>query len=109
MAYSFITGGQGNLGIPKKLQKTANMSQDMAVSLLRIAAVRRFERRDVVDGEKLSKAEWALLRTNGWELRRVYAMAHWASLRGYMRDGRQQGLGVLEAAECAAQALIIAD
>jgi hypothetical protein len=83
------------------------MPHEMGASLLRIAATRRFQRRDFVGGEEMSKMQWALLVTNSWELRRAYAMAHWASLRGYRAGGMQAGLGVVEAAERAAEALII--
>ena len=62
---------------------------------MRIAIKRRLDRCDVVGGMSMPAADWVVLRGDAWELRRVYAMAHWVSLR----DPERKGIGVVEAAQ----------
>lgn len=86
---------RSDAGVTRGSQPLLNFPEEMAAALLRIASKRRLERRDVVGGMSMPAADWVVLRDDAWELRRVYTMAHWASLR----DPERRGLGIAEAAQ----------
>ena len=65
----------------KNLAPRRRFSPATVKALRRIACDRRLQRADVVGGEKMSRAEWAQLRGDAWELRKVYAVDAYLRLR----------------------------
>ena len=65
----------------KKLAPRRRFGPATVKALRRIACDRRLQRADVVGGEKMSRAEWAQLRGDAWELRKVYAVDAYLRLR----------------------------
>jgi surface antigen len=83
---------------PQLLPKLRYELSHLGDRLLAIASVRRFERTDFVDGELISPGDWMDLRESSWELRRVYAMAHFVALQ-------RHGTGVVAGCEQVAEAV----
>jgi hypothetical protein len=57
------------------------LEPEFALRLKAVASRRCFQQEDFVDGPAMSKAQWLQLEQEQWELRRAYAMAHFARLR----------------------------
>ena len=68
--------------------------------LIAMGAKRQLTRDCVVGGEELSRVEWLLQRDDNWELRRVYAMAHFVTLR-------REGISVVDAVAQAAGGVVL--
>lgn len=83
---------------PQLLPKLLHELRPLADRLCVIASARRFQRSDFIDGELLSHGDWVELRESSWELRRVYAMAHFVGLQ-------RRGVGVVAACTQAAEAV----
>lgn len=84
---------------PRLLPK---MTDDARDALKRMSASRRLERAHVVGGKDVPVAEWLTLRDDRWELRRVYAMAHWVTLR-------ESGMEADDAAATAAASVLMGE
>ena len=71
----------------RKKKSARTVTPAVAAVIARISAPkkRRFERHDIVNGETLSRVEWANVRRDHWELSKVYAMNIFLNLR---RAGR---------------------
>ena len=80
------------------LPKLLGELRPLADRLCAIASARQFQRSDFTDGELLSHGDWVELRESSWELRRVYAMAHFVVLQ-------RKGVGVVAACTQAAEAV----
>jgi hypothetical protein len=77
---------RSHAGIPNGLQLLAKgLEPDFVFRLKAVASRRCFQREDFVYGLAMSKVDWLQLEQDPWELRRAYAMAHFARLR---EDGR---------------------
>mgnify|MGYP007078079072 CR=1 FL=1 len=83
---------------PQLLPQLRRELSHLGDRLLAIASARRFKPTDFVGGEILSRDDWVELRESSWELRRVYAMAHFVALQ-------RSGQGVVAACKQAAEAV----
>ena len=85
---------RGEQLLPKLPQELSHLADRVCV----ITSARRFERTDFVGGQLLSHEDWVELRESSWELRRIYAMAHFVVLL-------REGSGVVASLKQAAQAV----
>ena len=82
---------------PRKLRKRVSVEPSVVATIVRICdpKKRRFEKRDIINGEMLSRVEWAQVRSDHLELRKVYAMGLFLRFR---KDGMDSRLAYEEAA-----------
>ena len=83
----------------RKLAAAAVVTAAIAATIKHISKTRRLERAVIVDGDKLSRTEFARARTDYLELRRVYAMNIYLKLR-------REGMSSQEAYAQAAQSVV---
>mmetsp|Transcript_25699 Transcript_25699/g.78106 ORF Transcript_25699/g.78106 Transcript_25699/m.78106 type:complete len:387 (-) Transcript_25699:571-1731(-) len=75
---------------------------EMSLRLRAIASRRHFIREDIQNGMNIAREQWARVSTDPWELRRAYAMAHFARLRC-------EDVSIADALQIAAEGVLLGD
>lgn len=80
---------EGEASTGKKRRRRISVSAEAAAAITRISKKCRFDKSDIVHGETMSRVEWAQIKRDHMELRRVYAMNIYIKLRRGGMGSRQ--------------------